>query len=166
MLKRTLLLAALGLAALAVATHVVFVGASGHGRATDGHRIVDFQLGVGKATDGTHTLYRGTLDLFQPHTPHQPAVYVQLVHLRELEKTGNVVEFAGAGAMTVRTQTGHQTVHGRVEGRVVDRRTPHHPQNDPDLIAVRFIPQGQTEPVYNFDGALHRGDIQVFERVH
>lgn len=164
MLKKSFLVgAAAGLCALALAANAV-IGARGQGVArSEDQRVAEFRFQVSKLTTDPPRLGGDfTVDVNGRNARH---VAITLRKLRALEVGGpnrNVCEFAGAAVMRVATPTGPQTIEGVLEVRVFDHRDR---TDDGGRDRIRFVfRRPGTDLEYSFDGAVARGDIDVFVR--
>jgi phage terminase large subunit-like protein len=162
MLKKLSIVCIVAIAALAAANTWTMEGGKGHGRAVNGTSSVDFSFGVAHFSDGTQSVHRGGLNLFQPPRMNQPATYITMRAVQSVEVDGNEVTFAGPGTMTVMTAAGPQQVQGTVMGWAKDNRTWQNPQGSADLVQFEFVPEGQSAAAFEFAGAILRGDVAVF----
>lgn len=166
-MKKLLIVAAAGCVAAIALAAVTVIGAKGQGGALNaiGQRA-EFNIDAKKSRDGDGHVIVGGFAKFISFAgtntnPISHGITVPLV--RTLAKSGNVCQFAGPASMVVREGAHVVTVHGVCTFNVTDRRSPLHP-GDPDLIRVRFV-QATTNHVYEWGGAVNRGDIEVYERV-
>lgn len=163
MLKRGLVFCAVGLAAVALANHILVVGSEGEGAAVTGDgRVGGFNYSVIKRTTAEHRpLLRGRLRFEQRANDHGPWALIEMRGPSAIGARGNVAEFTGPGSLT-RLVRGHRvTLQGHISVRVVDRRNPHHASDHPDQFRIHFTSR-QTN--FSFDGKLHNGDLVVFSR--
>lgn len=167
--KRFFLAIPLMVAALALAQNAGVVGAKGEGiaRSEDG-RTGKFAFQMAKATrPNGESKIEGRLR-FESNVPNvgdRPGrhVVIEMGNARVLGKHENVVEFGGPGMIIVRTHDGVVRKEGRVSVRVQDRKRPDANRDRQDLFRIRFD-VANSDGFYQFDGAVARGDIQVFMR--
>ncbi|MBA3726354.1 MAG: hypothetical protein H0W86_07845 [Armatimonadetes bacterium] len=163
MLKKLLVLSAVGITAIALAD-ILAVGSYGHGTtaAHDG-RVGSFDYSVSKRTaEGHPPQFEGRLRFEQYQNHAGRWVVIEMGTPAMVGVIGNVCEFAGRGSLT-RERNGHQeTVYGHVSVRVVDRRNLYHPHNDPDVFRITF--QDAHQNTFSFDGLVDHGDLVVFSR--
>lgn len=75
----------------------------------------------------------------------------------------NVAEFGGRGMLVVRSRAGVTRHEGRFGCRVADNRDPRADNARPDGFRIRFN-VANSDRVFEFDGAVLRGDLVVYHR--
>jgi hypothetical protein len=162
MFKRLILLLAVFVAgAYAAANHEV-EGARGLGTAVDAaNRAANFGFDVRRVTFGGHTRLGGSFNFAMGDRVHHQGLRIQSPHITQLTVDGSAAEFAGPAELVRITPLGIQTVRGRVEVTVIDRRNHAHPHGEPDVLSVVFKNQ-HGDTLFHYTGLVMRGDIDVY----
>jgi hypothetical protein len=166
-MKRKIGVALAALSATIALAAITVVGAKGQGHALNaaGHRA-EFHMDAHKAT-GDGSVRTGGFFRFitRGGTAAVPVTNgIVIPEVARLTKAGRVCEFGGPSSMQIRVGTNYETVRGVCSVRVEDRKAPNATSNTPDLIRVRFV-ANVTNRVFEWSGAVTRGDILVYERV-
>ncbi len=150
--------------ALAVIT-VVGAKGQGHAISANGQRA-EFHMDAHKSTaDGSVRVGGFFRFIARGGTAAVPTSNgINMPEVARLAKTGRVCEFGGPALMQIRVGTRYETVRGICNVRVEDRKAPTVAAGEPDLIRLRFV-TNVTNRVYEWAGAVTRGDILVYERV-
>lgn len=125
-------------------------------------RAGEFRMGVAKRTCGDESRMHGAFQFGTFNREARTGMHISLLQLRELNVDGNQASFSGAAVMVVRTPQGSERVEGALTVRATDRRRPGQ-DGEPDLLSLRFV-TSNTNRVFEFGGAVARGDIVVFTR--
>jgi hypothetical protein len=138
-------------------------GAEGAGmlQTRDG-RTGEFRMSVAKRTCGDESRLGGAFSFSTFNREARTGISIELRHLRELSVEGNAAGFAGSAVMLVRTTQGAERVEGALSVRATDRRRAGQ-EGEPDLLSLRFV-TATTNRVFEFAGAVARGDLVVFTR--
>ncbi len=157
----------IGITGVAVAlAATVIVGARGTGGAVDSVGTkYGFAIDARKITDDVSVRYTG---YFRVRREYRDGDHNYLVELGmtpdELSKVENKVSMAGPGRRVIkRNGVVIRTDHGRMSATVVDRHRPTSHTGEPDLIAFKYVLPNSV-PAVQFNGRVHWGDIEVYQR--
>jgi len=155
----------IGIAGAAVAlAATVIVGARGTGGAAD-----SVGTKYGFAMDAKKITADGSVRVagyFRVRREYREGDHNYLVEIGmapdELSKIENKVYMAGPGRRVIkRNGVVIRTDHGRMSASVVDRRRAN--TGEPDLIAFKYVLPNAV-PAVQFNGRVHWGDIEVYQR--
>ncbi len=168
MLKRMFIVVGAIVAAVAIAqVNGRVVGAVGRGAAGNGEgRAGHFNLEVKKfmRTGSPHAEYTGRFEWSElsQELSHRFNITMARPVAVGVNMETRVCEFGGHARLRRPGPNGPVVIEGRIQVRVVDRRTPTS-AGEPDLISWQFVSPA-TNVDLRFNGAVREGDIHVFAR--
>jgi hypothetical protein len=159
-MKRAITVAALGIAALALASVRTSYFAEGRGvLVSETNHQAHFGVAATKTEHAGQTAIRGHVVLETGNTTNGRRVRINVAHMNVVENTANM---AGPAVLVVYEKGVPHEVHGVGEANAVSRRHPGE-QGDPDTLAVHFSRTGG--PSFSFAGRVGMGDITVGKNV-